>query len=196
MLEPDRWDEVLGRLVGTVYRGTERISSGAVLSALEVPSDKEARQREGKRIVSPMRRLGWNGPKNMRIDANSCRHGYWRIPNAPPKAFDPVANDLQLDLGEPDDLPQALEHVTRLGLKELRRILRLPLDETNGNLLRTKVTAAGIALNAQLRADEQRLKSKASGDVFERLCKIIEEQRRLLPEKRSKDETELVVVEG
>jgi hypothetical protein len=182
MLEPDQWNEVLGRLVGTVYRGIERIASATIMNALGVPSDKEARQREGKRIVSP--RLGWNGPKNMRIDATVCRHGYWRIPNAPPKAFDPVANDLQLDLGEAESLPQALEQVTRLSIKELRRILRLPLDDANGNLLRSKVTAAGIALNAQLRADEQRLKAKATGDVLERLIKIIDEERRLLPKDR------------
>ena len=29
MLEPDPWDAVLSRITGTVYRGTERISSNA-----------------------------------------------------------------------------------------------------------------------------------------------------------------------
>lgn len=39
MLEPDEWDSVLGSVTGTIYRGTERISSNAVLNALGVPND-------------------------------------------------------------------------------------------------------------------------------------------------------------
>jgi len=49
MLEPDRWPEVLGRLVGAVYRGTERIASGTIMNALGVPTDRWSRQKEGKR---------------------------------------------------------------------------------------------------------------------------------------------------
>jgi len=33
MLEPDQWDAVLSRITGTIYRGTERISSNALLNA-------------------------------------------------------------------------------------------------------------------------------------------------------------------
>jgi hypothetical protein len=32
MLEPDEWDSVLGRITGTIYRNTERISSNALLN--------------------------------------------------------------------------------------------------------------------------------------------------------------------
>jgi hypothetical protein len=39
MLEPDEWDSVLGSVTGTIYRGTERISSNALLNALGVPND-------------------------------------------------------------------------------------------------------------------------------------------------------------
>jgi hypothetical protein len=39
MLEPDQWDSVLGRIAGTLYRGTERISSNALLNALQVDPD-------------------------------------------------------------------------------------------------------------------------------------------------------------
>jgi hypothetical protein len=42
------------------------------------------------------------------------------------------------------------------------------------------VTAAGIAVNAQLRADEQRLKAKVQGDVLERLLKVMAEERKKL----------------
>jgi hypothetical protein len=48
MLEPDQWDSVLGRITGTVYRGTERISSNALLNLLEVGSDPVTRQKMGK----------------------------------------------------------------------------------------------------------------------------------------------------
>ena len=46
------------------------------------------------------------------------------------------------------------------------------------------MTAAGIAVNAQLRADEQRLKAKVQGDVLERLLKAMGEQRRKLARLR------------
>jgi hypothetical protein len=39
MLEPDEWDSVLGSVTGTIYRGTERISSNVLLNALGVPDD-------------------------------------------------------------------------------------------------------------------------------------------------------------
>jgi hypothetical protein len=71
-----------------------------------------------------------------------------------------------------------LETVTRLGLKKLARILRTPVDTSDGNLTRSQVTAAGIAINAQLRADEQRLRAKVSGDVLGRLLAEIERVRR------------------
>jgi hypothetical protein len=40
---------------------------------------------------------------------------------------------------------------------------------------RSQVTAAIGAVNAQLRADEQRLRRKTQGDTLERLLKLIEE---------------------
>ena len=49
MLEPDQWDAVLSRITGTVYRSTERISSNALLNALEVGPDPVIRQKVGKR---------------------------------------------------------------------------------------------------------------------------------------------------
>jgi hypothetical protein len=81
-----------------------------------------------------------------------------------------------------DDLPTALEQVTRLGLKKLARILRVPLDPTDGNLVRSQVTAALGAINAQLRADEHQLRRKTPGDVLDRLEKLIEEKKKEYPE--------------
>jgi hypothetical protein len=79
-----------------------------------------------------------------------------------------------------DDLPTALEQVTRLGLKKLERVLRVPLDPTDGNLVRSQVTAAIGAINAQLRADEHQLRRKTQGDALQRLLKIIEEEQKKL----------------
>ena len=44
------------------------------------------------------------------------------------------------------------------------------------------MTAAIGAINAQLRADEQQLRRKRTGDVFERLLKIIEQEKKAHPE--------------
>ncbi len=49
MLEPDPWDAVLSRITGTVYRGTERISSATLLNLLEVGPDPVTRQKDAKR---------------------------------------------------------------------------------------------------------------------------------------------------
>jgi hypothetical protein len=49
MLEPDEWNAVLSRVTGTIYRGTERISSNALLNLLEVGPDPVTRQKVAKR---------------------------------------------------------------------------------------------------------------------------------------------------
>jgi hypothetical protein len=184
MLELEQWNNALSSITGTLVRGTERVSSNALLNALEAGPDPSTRQKVGKRLVSHMRRLGWTGPRAMRIPGTTgAVQGYWRRPGQLPRSHTagmPVAGELCDDVGLSDDLPAALEQVTRLGLKKLARVLRAPTDITDGNLVRSQVTAAIGAINAQLRADEQRLKRKAQGDVFERLLKIIEEQKKKL----------------
>ena len=46
--------------------------------------------------------------------------------------------------------------------------------------MRSQVTAALGAVNAQLRADEQRLKTKVEGDVLGRLLKLMAEEKKRL----------------
>ena len=132
-----------------------------------------------------MRRLGWTGPRAMRIPAENGHaagsSGYWRLQSRPPR---PAVNVEGLS----DDLPRELEEVTRLGLRKLARVLRAPLDTTDSNLTRSQVTAAGIAVNAQLRADEARLKAKVKGDVLERLLKLIAEEKKKLAARGEEDE--------
>jgi hypothetical protein len=187
MIEPDQWDTALSRITGTIYRGTERVSSNALLNLLEVGPDPILRQKVAKRLRSYMRRLGWTGPRAMRIPAENGHaagsSGYWRLPSRPPQPDASVDGEVD---GLTDDLPSALEQVTRLGLKKLERILRIPVDPTDGNLTRSQVTAAIGAVNAQLRADEQQLRRKRTGDVFERLLKVIEEQKKIIEEEEKK----------
>ena len=185
MLPPDEWDSVLSRARGTIYRKIERISSNALLNLLEVGPDPVTRQKVGKRLPAVMRRLGWTGPRAMRIPADNGHaagaNGYWRLPLGPRPPDVGVGGDVGGDVGGlSDDLPRELEGATRLGLKTLVRVLRAPVDVTDSNLTRSQVTAAGIAVNAQLRADEQRLKAKVQGDVLERLLKAMAEEKRRL----------------
>jgi hypothetical protein len=49
MLQPEHWNSALSSITGTVYRGTERISSNALLNLLEVGPDPVLRQKMGKR---------------------------------------------------------------------------------------------------------------------------------------------------
>ena len=187
MLEPNQWDSVLSRARGTIYRDTERISSNALLNLLEVGPDPVTRQKVGKRLPAVMRRLGWTGPRAMRISADNGHaagaNGYWRLPTRPRPPDVGVGGDVGGEVGGEvdglsDDLPRKLEEVTRLGLKKLEKVLRTPLDVTDANLVRSQVTAALGAVNAQLRADEQRLKTKVKGDVLERLLKIMAEEKK------------------
>jgi hypothetical protein len=187
MLGLEQWNSTLSSITGTLVRGTERVTSSALFNALEVGPDPSTRQKVGKRLVSHMRRLGWAGPRAMRIPGTTGTvQGYWRRPGQFPRphiAGMPVAGELCDDVGLSDDLPAALEQVTRLGLKKLEKILRVPLEPTDGNLVRSQVTAAIGAINAQLRADEHQLRRKTQGDAFQRLLKIIEEEQKKLSKK-------------
>jgi hypothetical protein len=66
-------------------------------------------------------------------------------------------------MGEGTLAPQ-LERVTGLSLQKLEQILRIPTDRRDGNLLRAQTVAAATAVNAQLRADEARLREAAIGE--------------------------------
>jgi hypothetical protein len=200
MLEPEHWNSALSSITGTLVRGTERVSTAHCLDLLEVGPDPSTRQKVGKRLVSHMRRLGWTGPRAMRIPGTTGTvQGYWRRPGQLPRphtAGMPVAGEFCDDVGPSDDLPAALEQVTRLGLKKLAKVLRVPLDPTDGNLVRSQVTAAIGAINAQLRADEHQLRRKTQGDAFERLLKIIEkEQKKLSQTSEAQQHTEHVELE-
>jgi len=184
MLPADQWPSVLANVRGTMVRGTERISSSAVFNLLQVDPDPGIRQRVAKRLIPAMRRAGWHGPHAMRIPGQiehsaGCK-GYWRLPSRPLQSLVNVDAEVdgEVDASLSNDLPDALEQVTRLGLRKLAKVLREPLDPTDASRTRNQITAAGIAVNAQLRADEQRLRAKVGTDVLERLLEAIEVERR------------------
>jgi len=167
-------DQALSRITGTVVRGTERIATKDVLAFLGLPDS------ETKRLAQAMRAQGWSGPRSMRFTDATGRSvvasGYERKPGQSDAVVAPVGD-------VSGDLPAKLEAVTRLALREVGKVLKAPFDHRDGVLTRNKVTAAGIAVNCQLRADEQQLRRKKSGDVLERLIKIIERQKKLLGEE-------------
>jgi len=89
----------------------------------------------------------------------------------------PAARADEASLAEhPGDMAAELESVAQLGLKNLRDILTLPLDLEDGSLLRAKNAAANTALNTQIRADENRLRS-AAVDRLPELLEILREEQ-------------------
>jgi hypothetical protein len=61
-----------------------------------------------------MRHLGWHGPKLMRWGEKTL-HGYWRHPTVGPPAL--VPEEPVEEIATMEELPAALEHVTRLDCK-------------------------------------------------------------------------------
>jgi hypothetical protein len=164
----------------------QRITTYELLTVhLGVP----ATDQNGRRLRGVMHNLGWQGPRRMRWGKRTT-NGYWRHPTAGPPAVvreEPVVEAS----GEKGTLAVGLEAVTRLGLQKLDHILRLPTDPSNGNILRAQTTAAATAVNAQLRADETKMKQAQKGDVIARLLEIMEvEQAKLMEMDRANLEKE------
>ena len=175
--DPANWHQVLACVTGALVGGEQRITTHELLTVhLGVP----VTDQNSRRLRRVMRDLGWRGPRRMRWDKRTT-NGYWRHPTAGPPAVvreEPVENAT---------LAIELEAVTRLGLQKLDHILRLPTDPGNGNILRAQTTAAATAVNAQLRADETKMKQTQKGDVIARLLEMMEiEQAKLIEMDRAK----------
>ena len=155
--DPTDWHEVLARVTGALARGEQRVSTQELFAKLDVPVT-DAACRRLKRV---MHDLGWRGPRLMRWGRKTLK-GYWRHPTVglPVVQEEPVA---EVARAERETLAPELERVTWLGLQKLEQILRIPTDRGDGNLLRAQTAAAGLAVNAQLRADETRMKQVHRG---------------------------------
>jgi hypothetical protein len=116
--------------------------------------------------------------------------GYWRYPTVGLPAIvpeEPVAEAATVD---PETLAPQLEHLTRLALEKMTQILKIPTDRGDGNLLRAQTAAAGLAVNAQLRADETRLKQVRSRDIMERIRAMLAEEEAKMAEYERRERGE------
>jgi hypothetical protein len=168
------WPQVLSAVHGIVVNGEERITTHELLTEhLGVAVTDEA----ARRLRRVMRRLGWR-PRKLRF-GDKTRNGYWRKPGIPPVSLGSVLQIHERAAVEPqlpDNMADELALVARLGLRNLREILLAPAEYDDGPLLRAKNTAAQTALNAQLRADENRLQQPSNDDVLARVIKLIAEE--------------------
>jgi hypothetical protein len=109
--------------------------------------------------------------------------GYWRYPTVGLPAIVQEEPAAEVATAERETLAPELERVTWLGLQKLEQILRIPTDRGDGNLLRAQTAAAGLAVNAQLRADEAKLKQARRGDIMERIIVMLKEEKARLAEE-------------
>jgi hypothetical protein len=170
--DPTNWHHALACVTGALVRGEQRITTYELLTVhLRVP----VTDRACRRLRPVMHDLGWQGPRRMRWGKHTT-NGYWRHPTAGPPTV--VREEPVLEAS----LAIELEAVTRLGLQKLDHILRLPTDPSNGNILRAQTTAAATAVNAQLRADETKMKQVQKGDMLAQLLEIMKVEEAKLRE--------------
>jgi len=176
--DPTDWRQALARVNGQLVHGEQRVTTHELLTVhLGVPvSDRACR-----RLRRVMRELGWRGPRLMRWGKKTL-HGYWRLPTVGLPAIVPEEPAAEAATADRETLAPQLAAATRLALEKMTQILKIPTDRGDGNLLRAQTAAAGIAVNAQLRADETRLKQVRSRDVMAQLIAMMAEEKAKLVE--------------
>jgi hypothetical protein len=177
--DPTDWHQILARVSGQLMHGEQRVSTQELFAKLDVPVT-DAACRRLKRV---MHDLGWRGPRLMRWGRKTL-HGYRRYPTVGLPAIVQEEPVTEAATAERETLAPELERVTWLGLQKLEQILRIPTDRADGNLLRAQTTAAGLAVHAQLRADETRMKQVHRTDVMERIIAMMKEEKAKLAEER------------
>jgi hypothetical protein len=172
------WHQALAGVSGRLVRGEQRVAAHELLTVhLGVPVTVPAYRR----LRRVMRDLGWRGPRLMRWGEKTLK-GYWRYPTVGLPAIMEPEPAAEVATAERETLAPALEAVTRLALEKMTQILKIPTDRSDGNLLRAQTAAAGLAVNAQLRADETRMKQVRSGDMMERIIAMLKEEQAKLAE--------------
>ena len=152
--DPTDWHQTLARVSGQLVHGEQRVTTRELLTVhLGVP----VTDRACRRLRRVMRELGWRGPRLMRWGKKTLK-GYWRYPTVGLPVIVQEEPVVEVATTDRETLAPDLERVTRLGLQTLEQTLRIPTDRGDGNLLRAQTAAAGLAVNAQLRADETRMK--------------------------------------
>jgi hypothetical protein len=178
------WHQALARVSGQLVRGQQRVATHELLTVhLGVPVTDGA----CRRLRPVMRGLGWHGPRLMRWGRRTLK-GYWRYPTVGLPAIAPEEPAVEVASVDRETLAPELEAVTRLGLQKLEQILQMPTDRANGNLLRAQTAAAGLAVNAQLRADETRMRQVRRRDIMELIKARMAEAEAELAELRKGDD--------
>jgi hypothetical protein len=192
------WRNILGGVTGHLVAGEMRVSTHELVSLVDAANGVDT----WNRLKAVMNGLGWSGPKAMRISGGILAKGYYRpasnesaeqmpaeqppAPAAPAVIADrpvPAAKDKQTS---PEELAKKLESVCGLSLDKIEEILQLPTDADNGNILRAQTAVAGHAIQAQLRADETRLRTRKNSDVLDRLLKIIRQEKKIIRQGQRK----------
>ena len=182
--DPTDWHQVLARVTGALVRGEQRVTTHELLT---MHLGVAVTDRACRRLKRVMRELGWRGPQKMRWGETTMQ-GYWRDPtlHLPAITGRTVEGDV-LERVPPGELACQLEAVTQLGLQKIGQILRPPTDRTDGNLLRAQTAAAATAVNAQLRADETKMKQAQRDDVLERLLKVMAEEKKKMEAEKNEE---------
>jgi hypothetical protein len=178
--DPTDWHQVLARVTGQLVRGEHRVTTHELLT---VHLGVSVTDRACRRLRRVMRDLNWRGPRLMRWGGRTLK-GYWRHPTVGLPAVvreEPVAEAATV---ERETLAPQLEALTQLALEKMTQILKIPTDRSDGNLLRAQTAAAGLAVNAQLRADENIMKQVRRRDVMERILAMLKEEEAKLAEER------------
>jgi hypothetical protein len=176
--DPTDWHQALAPVSGQLVRGEERVTTQELLTVHLGVSVTDHASRRLRRV---MRDLGWHGPRLMRWGKKTLK-GYWRHPTVALPAILPEEPVAEVATVDRETLAPELERVTWLGLQKLEQILRIPTDRGDGNLLRAQTAAAGLAVNAQLRADETRMRQVRRRDVMERIIAMMKEETAKLAE--------------
>ena len=179
------WHQALARVTGALVRGEQRVTTHQLLTEhLGIP----VTDRACRRLRRVMRELGWRGPQKMRWGERTIQ-GYWRHPTVSVPAIvreEPAAEGATI---VERTLARELDRVTRLALQKVEQILSIPTDRSDGNLLRAQTVAAATAVNAQLRADETRLREQRSGNnLIPEMLKAIKLQERVAALKASQEQ--------
>jgi hypothetical protein len=177
--DPPDWHQALASVNGQLVRGEQRVTTHELLTVhLGVPVTDQA----CRRLRRVMRELGWRGPRLMRWGRKTL-HGYWRCPTVGLPAVVPKEPVTEVATADRETLAPELAAATRLALEKMTQILKIPTDRGDGNLLRAQTAAAGIAVNAQLRADETRMKQVRRTDIMERLIAMMKEEEAKMAER-------------
>ena len=172
--DPTDWHQALSGVSGRLVHGEQRVSTHELLTVhLGVPVTDHA----CRRLHRVMHELGWHGPRGMRWGKKTLK-SYWRHPTVGLPGIVPEEPVAEAATTEQETLAPELERVTWLGLQKLEQILRIPTDRSDGNLLRAQTAAAGLVVNAQLRADENRLRHRAVDRLPELLERVAEVERK------------------